>query len=272
MPQEKVALITGVSSGIGQATAILLSSQGFKVFGTMRRPAESDGQRRDVQVVQLDVREEGSVRSCVQAVLDRTGRIDVLVNNAGYTLIGSLEETSVEEARSLFETNFCGVLRMSQAVLPVMREQRYGRIINIGSVAGFVPVPFQGIYSASKHAIEGFSESLDHEVRQFGIRVSVIEPGFTRTDMDHNRQIAGHLLAAYSSARDRILSANPQNIAKGEDPVRVASVVLEVLRSRTHRLRYLAGREARFTNMLRKFLPSTLFDRGLRKQFGLAVV
>jgi NAD(P)-dependent dehydrogenase (short-subunit alcohol dehydrogenase family) len=270
MTQEKVALITGISSGIGRATAILLSSHGIRVFGTMRRPAGSYRQPGNVQVVQLDVREPESVRSCVEAVLDHAGRIDVLVNSAGYTLVGAMEETSMEEARNLFETNFVGVLRMSQAVLPAMRKQRHGRIINIGSVAGFVPMPFQGVYSASKHAIEGYSESLDHEVRQFGIRVSVIEPGFTRTEIDNNRQIAGHLLAEYASARSGILVTNAQNIAKGEDSERVASVVLEALQSRSPRLQYPAGRQARLTKLLRKFMPATLFDRGLRKQVGLA--
>src|SRR5713226_8298312 len=174
MSREKVALVTGVSSGIGRATATLLSGRGFRVFGTMRKPGEINGPLEGVELVRLDVRDEESVRSCLRTVLDQAGRIDALVNNAGYTLIGSLEETSIEEAKDVFETNFFGVLRMSQALLPIMREQGYGRIANISSVLGFLPAPYQGIYAASKHALEGYSESLDHEVRQFGIRVSVI--------------------------------------------------------------------------------------------------
>src|SRR3989475_13223457 len=175
MNDKKVALVTGVSSGIGRATATLLSGRGFRVFGTMRKPSEINGPLEGVELVRLDVRDEESVRSCVQAVLEQAGRIDALVNNAGYTLIGSLEETSIEEAKQLFETNFFGVLRMSQAVLPIMRGQRYGRIANVSLVVGFLPAKYQGIYGESKHALENYSESLDQEVRQFGIRVLVIE-------------------------------------------------------------------------------------------------
>lgn len=269
MSQEKVALVTGVSSGIGRATATLLADRGFRVFGTMRKPGEAKGSLRNVELVQLDVRDEESAHSCVRTVLDRVGRIDALVNNAGYVLIGSLEETSIKEAKQVFETNFFGVLRMSQAVLPIMRHQRYGRIANISSVVGFVPAPYQGIYAATKHALEGYSESLDHEVRQFGIRICLIEPGFTRTNIEQNTQLAGQLLEAYNPDRDRVLDAVRENLAKGDDPVTVASVVIEALISRSPRLRYLAGREAKFVNNLRKFVPSKLFDKGLRKQFGL---
>ena len=183
MTGKKIALVTGVSSGVGRATAALLSERGFRVFGTMRRPNQTNGELRNVELIALDVRENESVRSCLQRVLDQAGRIDALVNNAGYTLIGALEETSLQEAKEVFETNFFGVLQMSQAALPKMREQGYGRIVNVGSVAGFLPMPYQGIYAASKHALEGYSESLDHEVRQFGVRVSVIEPGFVRTNI-----------------------------------------------------------------------------------------
>jgi len=272
MTQEKVALVTGVSSGIGRATATLLSERGFRVFGTMRKSSETDAQLGNVKVVRLDVRDAESVRSCLRTVLDQAGRIDALVNNAGYTLVGSLEETSIEEAKEVFDTNFFGVLRISQAVLPIMREQGHGRIANISSVVGFLPAPYQGIYAASKHALEGYSESLDHEVRQFGIRVSVIEPGFTRTNIGQNGQLASQPLGAYDSERDRVLDAIRESISSGEDPVRVASVVLEALTSRSPRPRYLAGRGAQFVSRLRKFAPSKLFDKGLRKQFGLQTV
>jgi NAD(P)-dependent dehydrogenase (short-subunit alcohol dehydrogenase family) len=269
MTGRKIALVTGVSSGIGRATAVLLSERGFRVFGTMRKPNLTDGPLRNVELIPLDVRYEESVRSCLRRVLDQAGRIDALVNNAGYTLIGALEETSLEEAKQVFETNFFGVLQMNQAVLPKMREQGYGRIANVGSVAGFLPMPYQGIYAASKHALEGYSESLDHEVRLFGVRVSVIEPGFARTNIGQNSQLASQPLAAYDNDRNRIITAIRESIAKGEDPVRVASVILEALTSVSPRLRYLAGREARFISRLRKLAPSKLFDKGLRKQFRL---
>ncbi len=269
MTQEKVALVTGVSSGIGQATATLLSSRGFRVFGTMRRPSEANGRLGDVELIQLDVRDEESVRSCLRTVLDRAGRIDALVNNAGFTLIGSLEETSLEEAREVFETNFFGVLRMTRAVLPVMRAQGSGRIVNMGSVVGFLPAPYQGIYAASKHALEGYSESLDHEVRQFGVRVSVIEPGFTRTKISQNSQVAGRPLEAYASERSRVLDAIRENTANGEDPGAVAAVIFQALTTRSPRPRYPVGREAQLLNRLRKLIPAKFFDKSLRKQFRL---
>src|SRR5437879_6475433 len=144
MSQEKVALVTGVSSGIGRAIAGLLCRHGFRVFGTARGNGGAKS-LENVELLHVDVRDEESVHSCVRTVLDRAGRIDALVNNAGYTLIGSLEETAIEEAKQLFEANFFGVLRMTQAVLRFMRDQRSGRIVNIGSLVGFVPAPYQGI-------------------------------------------------------------------------------------------------------------------------------
>ncbi len=269
MSEMKVVLVTGVTSGIGAATASLLSEQGFRVFGTMRRLSGSSAGSKSAELVRLDVCDEESVRSCVQTVLERAGRIDALVNNAGHALIGSSEETSIQEAKGLFETNFFGVVRMIQGVLPTMREQGSGRIINIGSVVGFLPSPYMGIYSASKHALEGYSESLDHEVRQFGIRVCVVEPGFTRTNLDQNGQLAGQHLAAYAKERGRAREAFRASIARGENPARVASVVLEALNSRSPRLRYPAGRSARVLSLLRKFAPAQLLDKGIRKQFGL---
>ncbi len=191
------------------------------------------------------------------------------LGNAGYALIGSAEETSLPEAKELFETNFFGVLRVTQAVLPTMRQQGSGRISIIGSAVGFLPAPYQGVYAASKHALEGYAESLDHEVRQFGIRVAVIEPGFIRTNIAANSRIAAQSVAAYAKDRDRVLGAIRDSVANGEDPVRVASVVLEALTRRSPQVRYPAGRQAKFLSRIRKFAPTGLFERGLRKQFRL---
>lgn len=270
MDRQKVALITGVSSGIGRATATALVNEGFRVFGTMRDPARLGQELGTVELIPMDVRNENSARSAVQSVLERAGRLDVLVNNAGIALIGSAEETSVEEAKQLFETNFFGVLRLTQLVLPVMRGQRSGRILNISSVVGFLPAPYMAVYAASKHAIEGYSESLDHELRQFGIRVSLIEPGFTRTGFAHNGQTATQLLEAYSRERGLALEAINHAISNGDDPATVASVVVKALRGEP-RLRYQAGREAKMLDRFRKWVPSQLLDKGLRKQFGLPV-
>jgi short-subunit dehydrogenase len=263
---KQVVLVTGVSSGIGREIAALLADRGFRVFGTVRQK----GTAGLSGPIQLDVRDDESVRSAARAVVTQAGRIDALVNNAGYSLVGSLEETTIEEAKQLFETNFFGVMRMSQAVLPYMREQGHGRIVNIGSIAGFLPTPYWGIYGASKHAIEGYSESLDHEVRQFGIRVSVVEPGFMRTNLGHNNQLANRSLPAYTTERESVLNAMNEGLAKGESPSTVASVVLQALTSRSPKLRYPAGRQAKLLSVLKRFAPSGMMDSGVRKQFGLA--
>jgi NAD(P)-dependent dehydrogenase (short-subunit alcohol dehydrogenase family) len=271
MNPQKTVLVTGVSSGIGKAIATLLSDKGFRVFGTQRKPPQDEPTSK-ITLLPLDVRDPQSVQSGVDAVLRQAGRIDALVNNAGYALIGAAEETTLEEAQQLFETNFFGVLRMTRAVLPIFRRQGYGRIVNIGSVAGFAPTPYQAIYSASKHALEGYTESLDYEVRQFGIRVSVIEPGFIRTNITLNSQVAANLLAPYAAERSHVDEALRKNIAHGDDPQTVASVVLQALTSRSPRQVYLAGSDARMVSLARKFAPSGMFDKGLRRQFGLASV
>lgn len=270
MANRRVALITGVSSGIGLATAQKLLERGFDTFGTIRQMSHPGKLAAGLEIVRLDVRDAESISAGVQEVLDRAGRIDALINNAGSVLEGALEETGVEEAKDLFETNFFGVLRMCQAVLPIMRRQSYGRIINISSVLGFLPAPYMGIYAATKHAIEGYSGSLDHEVRRFGIRVSVIEPGFTRTNLNQNSRLVSRPLADYAAERNSVVAAVAKSIANGAQPATVASVVVRALTSRNPRLRYAAGREAKLLTLLKKFAPQTFLDKGLRKQFGLA--
>jgi len=168
--KNKVALVTGASSGIGQATAERLADAGYEVFGTSRRVRP--GGQRSLTMLTLDVTSDESVQAAVQEVVRRAGRIDVLVNNAGFGVApAGAEESSIEQAQSIFDTNFFGIVRMTRAVVPQMRKQEGGRIINIGSVLGFLPMPYGALYAATKHAIEGYSESLVHELRTRGIRV-----------------------------------------------------------------------------------------------------
>src|SRR4051812_5113634 len=172
--ERGVALVTGASSGIGLATARALARNGYNVFGTSRKPVADteDG----VTMLVCDVTDDESVRALVDNVMSRAGRIDLLVNNAGIGLLGGAEESSSAQAKALFDVNVFGVLRLTNAVLPIMRNQGRGRIVNLGSLLGLIPAPFNALYSSSKHAIEGYSESLDHEVRMQGIRVVVVEP------------------------------------------------------------------------------------------------
>src|SRR6059058_2379651 len=175
---HRVALVTGASSGIGEAAARALVGAGFTVYGTSRRATPGE-KRGEVVFLPLDVTDDASVAGAVREVLHRSGRIDVLVNNAGLGVSGAAEESSIDQARALFETNLFGSIRTTRAVLPHMREQGNGRIINVSSVLGFMPAPFMALYAATKHAIEGYSESLDHEVREHGIRVLLVEPAYT---------------------------------------------------------------------------------------------
>jgi NAD(P)-dependent dehydrogenase (short-subunit alcohol dehydrogenase family) len=204
---SRVVLTTGASSGIGRATAELLAGRGHRVFGGVRAPATARP-LAGVELVPLNVRDEASVKACVEAVRSRAGRIDVLINNAGVNLVGAVEETSIGQAQALFDTNVIGVLRMIQAVLPRMRRQGAGLIINISSILGFLPAPFMGVYASTKHAIERLSEWLDHEVRAFGIRVVLIEPHYTKTNLDANAAQAEGRIDAYAPQRRRTAAAN----------------------------------------------------------------
>ncbi|MGC5833502.1 oxidoreductase, partial [Ralstonia pseudosolanacearum] len=185
MSNSKVVVVTGVSSGIGRAAAMKFAKQGCRVFGTVRNTAKAQA-ISDVTLIEMDIRDEASIERGIQTIIAQAKRIDVLVNSAGVTLLGATEETSIAEAQTLFDTNLFGLLRVIKAVLPHMREQHSGRIVNVSSVLGFLPAPYMALYSASKHAVEGLSETLDHEVRQFGIRVALVEPSFTKTNLDLN--------------------------------------------------------------------------------------
>ena len=171
--KRKTTLVTGVTSGIGREIAQLLAERGARVFGTVRNP-QSASPIPGVEIVRMEVTDDASVNETVHSIVQKAGPIQYLVNNAGYSFMGALEETSVAEARQQFETNFFGVLRVTNAILPGMRQQGDGRIVNISSVLGFLPAPYWGIYAASKHAIEGYTETLDHEIRRFGLRALLV--------------------------------------------------------------------------------------------------
>jgi NAD(P)-dependent dehydrogenase (short-subunit alcohol dehydrogenase family) len=265
---DKVVLITGASSGVGQATARLLSEKGCRVFGTSRNPSRAQA-TSDIEMLTLDVCDDDSVVACVKTVSDRVGRLDVLVNNAGYELAGALEELSLEEAKAQFETNFFGMIRMVKAVMPLMRQQKGGQIINISSLAGLTTIPFMGIYSASKFAVESYTEALRLEVRPFNIHVSQIEPGFLKTPMMNHRQTAAGQISAYEPWRQRALAAIREYEEKGPGPDLVARTVLKIMTSEAPRLRYVTGRQAKFVSGLRRFLPEPAFEMGIRRNFRL---
>jgi short-subunit dehydrogenase len=265
-PEAKIALVTGASSGIGRSIARALADRGHRVFGTTRDPSRSEPDR-STELLPLDVRREDSVRACVAEVLRRAGRVDVLVNAAGYGLSGSVEETSLEQARRLFETNFFGLMAMTAAVLPDMRARGSGAVVNVGSVLGLFAPPFLGVYAATKHAVEAYSEALHHEVGPLGVRVILVEPGFTRTRLGLSAERAPRTVPDYDGPRERAFGVVAARLQGGIEPEAVAATVVAALQARRHRLRHPAGREASTLALLRRLVPASAFARSLRKQF-----
>ena len=264
--RRRVVLITGASSGIGRVTAELLADRGHRVFGGVRGAATTRP-LAGVELVQLDVRDDASVKACVDEVRSRAGRIDVLVNHAGVNLVGAVEETSISQAQALFDTNVFGVLRMIQAVLPGMRRQGSGLIVNISSILGFIPAPFMGVYASTKHAIEGLSESLDHEVRAFGIRVALIEPHYIKTHLDASAAQAEGRIDAYAAQRQRTAAVITHSTNTAPEPKLVAEEVLRSIEG-PYRMRRPVG-QAVLLRWLRRLLPARLFEPSLRKAFAL---
>jgi len=266
---KQIALVTGASSGIGEATAKHLVRAGFKVYGTSRRGAEAG--RGDYAMLPLDVTSDDSVEAAVATVMRLEGRVDLLVNNAGFGVAAAAaEESSIAQAKAIFDTNFFGTVRMTRAVLPHMRAQGSGRIINIGSVLGFLPMPYGALYAATKHAIGGYSESLDHELRNMGIRSIVIEPAYTNTPFDANLLEPDAKLDAYQDVRTAVTRRIQQTMAAAAGPDVVAETVLKAARAAKPRLHYTAGGLAWRLRLLRTFAPAGVMDAGIRNGLRLA--
>ena len=262
----KVALVTGASSGIGRAIAQQLAADGFQVFGTSRKGA--DALQDGIEMIGLDVGAEDSVQSCVRGLLERTGRLDVLVNNAGYLLGGAVEETTIEEGKAQFETNFFGAFRVIKALLPTMRAQKSGRIINVTSLAGVVPLPFWGFYNASKFALEGLTETLRYELKPFGISVSSIEAGLIRTRF-YTDDRKTSTIDAYQPWHRRFRKKMTEFEKKAPGPELVAQAVSKAVRAAKPALRYRVTREATQFTLMRTWFPAALFEWGLRSGFHL---
>lgn len=263
MADKRVAVVTGASSGIGGAVARRLAAAGFRVFGASRKaPAEPVS---GIEHVTVDVDDDSSVSGGVADVLRDAGRIDLLVNNAGYLCAGAVEEISIDEAKAQFETNYFGVLRMSRAVLPGMRERRRGHIITVSSLAGLVPVPYWGQYNASKFAVEGLMETLRYEVRPFGIQVAMVEPGNIKTPFYAWPQAAG--MDVYARSRGRVFAAMAEYERKAPGPDVVARKVAAIAENDRPALRNMVTKEATQFTLLRRVLPPGAFENGVRRAF-----
>lgn len=264
---QPVALVTGANSGLGKFAAQALLDAGFRVVGTSRNAAGLEP-NPGLTFIELDVTRDDSVAAAVDAVIKQFGRIDVLVNNAGMGLAGASEENSIAQSQRLFDINVFGVMRMTNAVLPHMRRRGSGRIVNISSIFGLMPSPYMAAYSATKFAVEGYSESVDHEVRDDNIRVVLVEPGGTRTGFDDNTAQPDNPLSAYESRRRRSNAAVADAVNNGDDPAAVAKVIVAAATDKNPKLRYPAG-SARQLSALRRFAPRSIFDGQLRKSLAV---
>ncbi len=273
-PAQAVVLITGASSGIGKTCAEYLHGLGHRVYGTSRRAEATAAQQASgFQLIGMDVCAEDSVAQAVQLILQREGRIDVVLNNAGDGIAGAVEDTSVAEAQRQLDTNLFGALRVCRAVLPAMRRQGAGLIVNVSSFGGLVALPFQGLYSASKFALEGMTEALRMELRPFGVRVALIEPGDFRTGFTAQRRktvAAEH--GAYAQHFGKALMAMERDEARGADPLLVARLLQRIIASPAPRLRYTVGNwfQKLSVDLLRHLLPQRLFEYLLMASYGIA--
>jgi NAD(P)-dependent dehydrogenase (short-subunit alcohol dehydrogenase family) len=282
-PNRRNVLVTGGTDGLGRATAVLLAERGHRVFAAGRSPerrAALDQLARErklsLEVLALDVCDDASVNSCVTEIERRAGPVDILVNNAGIAIGAAMEEISLADLRKQYETNIFGLLRVTQRVLPQMRERRRGRIINMSSIAGKIASPILGPYSSSKHAVEAISDSMRLELYPFGISVVLIEPGYIETSMNRT---ASELSSAYAKAAE----TSPYRLvyqaflghwqktrhAAKDRPEDCARVILQAIEESPPRPRYLVTRPAKIAAFMRRVIPDRAFDRSMRKELGL---
>ena len=274
---QRVVCVTGASSGIGKCCAEYLSQQGFRVYGTSRKidlahSEQGPSEGNFFQMVRMDVADDSSVNQAVDHILDRESRLDVVVNNAGFGMIGSLEDTTIEEAKAQLETNFFGSLRVCRAVLPIMRQQLSGYIINISSIGGLIGLPFQSAYSASKFALEGAMEALRLEMKPYGIRVVLIEPGDFKTDITRNRlkTARSDQDSAYYETFENVLQTVQSGERNGPTPEPVARLIYKVINLNSPRIRYSVGNiSQRIAVPLKKILPSRLFEFLIQNSFRM---
>ena len=264
---KKVALITGASSGIGESAAILLHNEGFKVYGAARRVEKmKELESKGISTIALDITEEDSIVSCVNTITEKEGSIDILVNNAGYGSYGAIEDVSMEEARRQFDVNIFGLARLTQLVLPGMRENRFGKIVNISSMGGKIYTPFGGWYHATKHALEGWSDCLRLEVKEFGIDVVVVEPGGIKTPWgiiaaENLKKTSGEGAYAKAAIKSAEGTAKMYNSNRLTHPDVIGKVILKAVTTRKPRRRYVKGMGAKPSLFIRKWFGDGAWER-----------
>src|ERR687887_992208 len=292
MQQEKtVAVVTGSSTGIGYETSLTLARNGFHTYATMRKIEGQEGSKHitdiakkenlPLQVIQLDVNIDKSVVDAINKIVDQEKRIDVVVNNAGYALVGALEETSMDEIKAQFETNFFGAVRVMQTVIPIMRKQQQrssggsSKIVNVTSMGGRIAIPLDSIYHGTKFALEGLTESIQYEVEPFGIKVILIEPGAIGSNFWKNLKMATTKTSdapnnsPYTQVANSISEAFKQMLQYTIPASEVAKVILQAVTSDNPEFRYVVGKDAAMTLEARKNMSDRDFQNLIKKQFGL---
>ena len=274
---EKVALVTGSSSGIGFETSVLLARNAFHTYSTVRNLEKSQAltkiaKKEDLplEVIELDVSSDKSVRDGVNGVLHENKRIDVIVNNAGYALVGAFEDLSMDEIKAQFETNFFGAIRVIQAVLPTMRDHRNGRIVNVSSMGGKIAIPLDSAYHGTKFALEGLSESLQYEVEQFGIKIILIEPGAIKSNFFNNLKMASKAQrpdSPYTQMMQKLNAGLSFILENAPSPVEVAKVIVMAATSENPELRYAVGDDATAMLKAKRTMSDAEFGNLMKKQF-----
>lgn len=267
---KKVALITGASSGIGESAAILLHKAGFKVYGAARRVEKmKDLESKGISTVSLDITDDKSIENCVTSILEKEDRIDVLVNNAGYGSYGAVEDVPMEEARRQFDVNIFGLARLTQLVLPKMREHQFGKIVNISSMGGKIFTPFGAWYHATKHALEGWSDCLRIEVKPFGIDVVVVEPGGIKTPWgiiaaENLKKTSGN--GAYAETANKAAEGTAKMYSSNQltKPEAIGKVILKAVTARKPKRRYVKGFGAKPSLFIRKWFGDGVYERVVR--------
>jgi short-subunit dehydrogenase len=285
MTRQEIAVVTGSSTGIGFETSLTLARNGFHTYATMRKLEGSRGSEQitdiakrenlPLQVIQLDVDNDKSVSDAINTIVKGNGRIDIVINNAGYALAGPFEETSNEEIRAQFETNFFGAIRIMQAAIPIMREQRSGKIVNITSMGGRIAVPLDSIYHGTKFALEGLSESLQYELEPFGIKIILIEPGAVGSNFWKNLKIASkttspdNIDSPYKQIVNNVSESFKQMEQNTIHPSEVAKVILQAMLSDNPDFRYVVGKDAAAILEARRNMPDREFQYFMKGQFNL---
>jgi short-subunit dehydrogenase len=265
---SKVVLITGASSGIGNAIANYLHSKGYKVYGTSRNPKKN---KFLFEVIALDVLNKHSIDTAIKLILKKEGKLDVLVNNAGMGITGAIEDTPTDEMRNVFETNFFGAIEVIKSVLPQMRKQKSGIIINITSIAGYMGLPFRGLYSATKGALELITEALSMEVKKFGINVINVAPGDFATNISAGRYHTPVFNdSAYKDDYQANLALMNSHVNSGMNPEEMAKVIYKIINTKTPRLHYkIGGFMEKFSIILKRILPDRIYEKILMNHYKL---